>query len=239
MSSMEIGAIYNLHCNTCKLETHHRLIAKHSRTYKSSIGMIFEFKYQIWACQGCDTVTLEEIQRNYLPNSTTTPDNISEEVFKEWFLSFNKENAIWTSSLFPKRMISDIHSKHFLKLNEKLVQIYEEVILSFNNDSRILCAIGLRSLLEGICADKGLKISRNLPKIIDGLKEYLPSNIVENLHSFRFMGNYAAHELEAPSIFTLHQAIDVMEDLLNFLYELEYKSHFFPAPVRSAKQRNN
>jgi hypothetical protein len=53
---------------------------------------------------------------------------------------------------------------------------------------------------------------------------HLPPNIVESLHGFRFIGNKAIHELEPPTQPELALAIDVMEDLLNFLFELEYKA---------------
>jgi hypothetical protein len=38
------------------------------------------------------------------------------------------------------------------------------------------------------------------------------------------MGNDAVHELEAPKHTELALAIGVMEDLLNFFYELDYKA---------------
>jgi hypothetical protein len=80
--------------------------------------------------------------------------------------------------------------------------------------------------LEGICAEKGIE-GRNLHTKIDGLKVYLPANIVDSLHRFRFVGNEAAHELQAPTEAELRLAIEVMEDLLNFLYELDYKARIF------------
>jgi hypothetical protein len=51
----------------------------------------------------------------------------------------------------------------------------------------------------------------------------LPTDIVENLHGFRFIGNDAVHKLEAPTDFELTLALDVIEDILNFLYALDYK----------------
>lgn len=56
------------------------------------------------------------------------------------------------------------------------------------------------------------------------MKSLLPVNIVRNLHGFRFIGNRAVHELEAPDKSELGLAIDVIEDLLNFLYSLDYKA---------------
>jgi hypothetical protein len=51
-----------------------------------------------------------------------------------------------------------------------------------------------------------------------------PQNIVTNLHTFRFMGNIAVHELTPPKRQDLLLAIEISEDLLNFLYELDYKA---------------
>ena len=65
---------------------------------------------------------------------------------------------------------------------------------------------------------------RTLEKQIDGLKKILPENIVNNIHSLRFMGNQAAHELEPPSGYDLVVALEICEDLLNYLYELDYKT---------------
>jgi hypothetical protein len=53
----------------------------------------------------------------------------------------------------------------------------------------------------------------------------LPQSIVTNLHSLRFIGNEAAHELAAPAEEELRLAIEICEDLLNYLYELDYKAH--------------
>ena len=81
----------------------------------------------------------------------------------------------------------------------------------------------MRSLLEAICAD--LKIQgATLEVKVTGLESFLPKNIVENLHSFRFIGNKAMHELESPSRDDLHLAIEIVEDLPNFLYERDDKA---------------
>ena len=83
---------------------------------------------------------------------------------------------------------------------------------------------------------------KNLEVKIDNLSSILPANIVINLHSFRFIGNDAIHELTPPKAEALRLAIEIVEDLLNFLYELDYKASRLtryrqtgsldPAPVR-------
>ncbi|HKY54635.1 MAG TPA: DUF4145 domain-containing protein [Anaerolineales bacterium] len=81
-------------------------------------------------------------------------------------------------------------------------------------------------LIEGICVDKGIE-GNNLYKRIENLTSILPKNIVESLHKFRFIGNDATHELQIPTEAELRRAIEVIEDLLNFLYELDYKARVF------------
>jgi uncharacterized protein DUF4145 len=88
----------------------------------------------------------------------------------------------------------------------------------------LLCTIGLRALVEGVCVDKGLT-ERNLERQIDGLIKFLPSvNLIEALHTFRFAGNDAAHRLEPLSRDQARTAISLIEDLLNYFYDLDYKA---------------
>lgn len=217
MPNLELGTDRKLYCNNCKGETHHVLKASHLRQYRETDGhppdeyLVFweDFEYRFWICCGCDTATLEIA---YTCMGMIEPPT---------------EDQIWTSVLYPKRMTGCLPQKRFRQLDRKLEAIYREVIESFNSDLSTLCAMGLRALLEGICADKEVS-GKDLYHKIDGLKTHLPSNIVESLHSFRFMGNVAAHELQAPQRTELQLAIEVMEDLLNFLYELEYKARRLP-----------
>ena len=63
----------------------------------------------------------------------------------------------------------------------------------------------------------------------------LPENIVSNLHSIRFIGNEAAHELASPAKDDLRIAIEICEDLLNYLYELDYKARHLSVSRKSQK----
>ena len=129
----------------------------------------------------------------------------------------------WGSQFYPKRAAADLSPKKFQKLDKKLSSIYREIIKAYNGGIPLLCSGGLRALLEGVCASKGIK-GKTLEEKIEGLQRVLPKNIVTNLHSFRFIGNKAMHELNPPSPDNLRLAIEVIEDLLNFLYELDDKT---------------
>lgn len=199
-----------LYCNTCRGETWHVLCGEHKRSisYDEEGYEWDEYFYRLWTCAGCDTGTMEVAR--------TGRGEIDEH-----------GDQVYDFSFFPSRTTSDLVPKVFRSIPGPLATIYTELIRAFNADLRLLCAAGLRALIEGICQDKGI-LGRNLEERIDGLVKVLPKNIVDSLHGFRFMGNEALHELNAPDLGDLRVAVEVSEDLLNFLYELDYKASRLP-----------
>jgi hypothetical protein len=190
-----------LFCNRCKTETNHTCQSEYIR-HREYEGHYWEQnRYRLWICAGCESASLEVA---YQDVGYGSDDN-------------------WDIDYFPKREADDVKGKFFIKLPDKLNKIYRETIQAFNNNLNVLCAVGLRALIEGICDDKGIK-GKNLETKIDGLNSMLPANIVTNLHNFRFIGNIAIHELTPPEKHALRLAIEIVEDLLNFLYELDYKA---------------
>jgi hypothetical protein len=129
----------------------------------------------------------------------------------------------YVSVYHPKRAIGFRSFKVFQKLPLKLQRAYIETINCFNDKSHLLCAAGLRALIEGICKDKAIR-GPDLESKIDHMTDVLPEEIVKNLHGFRFIGNDAVHKLIFPAEIELSLAIEVVEDILNFLYALNYKA---------------
>ena len=221
-------------CNNCKQITHHCLRSRYSRVcqvliddageawwfgfgpqpsedrtdfagsqYDKPIDSLNQVRTSIWSCAGCEEETFE---REYLIGVS---DNEWEEVERVYY---------------PTRRTSAIRPKRFLHIGPQLGQIYGELIDSFNTGSLLLCSIGLRALLEGVCKDKGIS-EGNLERKIDSLSKFVPSlNVIEALHTFRVAGNDAAHELQPPSSEEMAKKIEIVEDLLNALYLLDYKA---------------
>lgn len=208
-----------IYCNYCKQDTNHDLKGEH--TVKAS-AVDWDFQehstYRLWICMGCEHGMLEqEYENSEMMNSEG-----------EYYSDF---------SYFPERARREIAAKHYTKLKPKLVALYTEAITCYNRNALILCAAGLRALLEGICQDKRAK-GANLKKKIENLQPLLPNkSIIKNLHHFRFMGNEAVHELAAPKIAELKLAISVIEDLLNYFYELDYKASQLREMRRRKKPR--
>lgn len=204
----EISKKY-IFCNKCKNETNHVLHAEHFRDYpnfyEGQLACVERIGFKFWICAGCDSGTLEEY----------------------YYFDINNEEYgnLADSTYYPVRTGLHVEGKRFRQLPKKLNQIYRETLHAYNNDLTVLCALGLRTLIEGICADKCVT-GRNLQIKIDKMVGIpLPPNIVNNLHSLRFIGNDAAHELTAPTQQELRLAIDICEDLLNYVYELDYKAN--------------
>jgi hypothetical protein len=204
-----------LYCNLCKRETNHELKGEHEGRFGDpEVGELGEVLiYRLWICMGCERGLLEE---EYSTEAMPDPE----------FAEFE---------YFPKRSEHSRLAKHYSKLKPQLRAIYQEAITCYNEQALILCTAGLRALLEGICQDKKIK-GNNLKTKIEGLQSILPNkNIIRNLHHFRFMGNDAVHELAAPKPTEVALAIGVIEDLMNFFYELDYKASRLREMRRAAK----
>lgn len=218
MAEIKVGSILKIYCNSCKGETRHEVLANHSREYDEVEGedtpypnLIFweKWQYRFLVCRGCDTVTLQIAYTDAA------------------MYDYESGEQIFDVTYHPRRARQVWERKRFRHLDPKLEAIYEEAIACFNAEAKIACAMCLRALLEGICVNKGITdqaawgLENKLKKLEEG--NHLPSNIVECLLSFKFIGDDAAHRLVAASRSELDAAIGVMEDLLNFLYEVEYE----------------
>ena len=207
---MEAGEVKHVYCNRCKGYTRHSLVAKKDYSYGDE-GTGVWGEYRLWSCAGCDTCTMEDhYSADYMVHSG--------------ICDADEDGYHYETVFHPRPSASSRAEKHFVKLPAKLTTIYHEVICAKNEGLGILCATGLRSLLEGVCSDKGIG-GYDLKAKIDNMKALLPENLVKNLHAFRFAGNEAVHELEAPPEYELGMALDVIEDVLNFLYSLDYKAN--------------
>jgi hypothetical protein len=177
---------------------------------KENIENTCKHQNSIWACAGCDTVTFE--WQVMYPNLDVPTQELGTAQWDEY-----------DGGYFSTRS----RAKLFKTLNPDLATLYNDVVASFAEGRLLLCTIGLRTLIEGVCADKGFTdlYSKNLNHKIDGLNKFLPNpNIIEALHALRLAGRDAAHRLEALTQEDAQLAIEIVEDLLNFLYDLDYKA---------------
>lgn len=204
-------------CNLCNAGTNHILRAKYARRrIVYDYGEIYypgDIQTSIWSCAGCDEETFEWLY--------TTVDN-DDQVGPNYFPPRTEDSP-------PPESV--MQAKPFMNLSPKLKQIYEETIRSFNSGSLVLCSIGLGALLEGICTEKGLT-GKNM---VDGLSRFVPNpNVIQALIELVDARNDAAHRFDAQSEDKVKLAIAFMEDLLNALYNLDYKALLVKAGSKKA-----
>jgi hypothetical protein len=205
-----------IYCNACRRRTVHTLkFTHHALDGDPAEDQYFEeWTDSLWVCCGCETATL--VHRWKMAGAEGKEDAPQPEV-----------------DIYPPRSDGTVQPKYFVKLPSKLTKLYRETAEAFNSDCMMLCTIGLRALIDGVCKDKGIE-AENMEKRIDGLLKFIPNQtLIDSLHGFRFAGNDAAHDLEAMYPTDAAHAIEVMEDLLNFLYDFDYKA----ASVKDASKR--
>ncbi len=204
-------------CNACSRWTNHSLLFTH--TFEKIAGEIIYYNAtHVWYCRGCENILFQ--------TTFSSTNNIDE-----------NGQLILHKFYFPDRTFMKIAPKIFLNLPPVLNMLYNEIVNAINQNSFFLSSMGLRSLLEGICKDKEI-VGNNLEKLIDNMN-FINDNIKSNLHGIRFMGNDAAHELDSFSRDEILIALEIMEDLMNYTYDLDYKSSRILDIVNQKHQNKN
>ncbi|MDN4501296.1 DUF4145 domain-containing protein [Alteromonadaceae bacterium BrNp21-10] len=211
-----------IYCNTCKGDTKHEIKSTHDQSYHEEyedhgqkfLGYYEDTEFSFLVCRGCDTGALEE----------------------KWTCSgmhdHNGED-IYSYKYHPKRMnLGEREAKRFHHVDKKLNETYKEIITASQQGLSIVTAIGVRALLEGICVLEGIDDQKawGLAKKIEHLKDVcnIPDTIIDGLKGLKFIGDDAAHRLNASDKHTLNLSIDLLESLMMHMYEakldLEHKA---------------
>lgn len=219
-------------CERCRRATKHTVIHEVSEFYtpENHPGMQIDHAdgtWQIIRCNGCDEVSFRTF----------------------WTTSEDPEG---TEQIFPPRSSNSLQPKTFLNVPFAIVRIYRETVDAYNVDAATLCAVGVRAIVEAICADRGIAngpveqkrgektiIIRktNLEGKVEGLREkgFVTVDHSNALHETRLFGNEAAHELQRPGRETLKSAVEIMEHTLENMYDLTVKARSLRLSKRSRK----
>ena len=192
-------------CRNCKGLRNHKLIHE-VKTRGGDDNDYFQWirKYSIIECLGCETVSFLEIYGDtemIAHNEDGEPD-------------YYFDNYIYPLYLEESEELEYVHY-----IPDSIKVIYRETISAFKTNSFILTAGGLRAIIEAIC--NHLKIKKgNLADRIDLLhnKGHLTLSESKRLHSIRFLGNDALHEIEKPKKDHLFILLDIVNHLLSNLF---------------------
>jgi len=205
-------------CNRCRTETRHTCKAEHfpwespaewhestDGTQVQGIGSFF----RLWICDGCDEAILQQSWGGCRHKDQTG---------ETWYADLELEFA-----LYPARTENSVPVRKYSNLPPAVANVYYETVFAHHHWLYLLCALGLRSLVEAICADRNIE-GKTLEERINGLQRVLPKVTAEKLHALRFIGNRAAHEFREPKPNQLLLGIEICEDMLNFFYEMEHRA---------------
>jgi hypothetical protein len=208
-------------CVNCKNKTNHVIKHELKKNFEDDINQIwYEDTWQIIECNGCEEISFRECNLNSEDRDPESGD------------------AYENEKIYPLRDKENLPLKNYYNVPRNIRNIYRQTIDAYNNNLLILCAGGIRAILEGICNYENIlfgtitsvrkdgtsvtKNSKNLDGKINGLHEVglLTKNHAVLLHEHRFIGNEALHSLEMPSKKELKMAINIIEHTLDNIYEI-------------------
>jgi len=192
-------------CNNCKgLRNHKELHSEKTRGDHGDGFIQWMNDYSIIQCLGCDEISFLEV---YGDTEMVGYDE------------FGEENYYYNKTTYPYHLESGNELDSIEFIPKIIREIYRETISAFKSKSYILTAGGLRAIIEGIC--NHLKIKKgNLADRIDLLhkKGHLTLGESKRLHSIRFLGNDALHEMEKPKKEPLYILLEIVNHLLSNLF---------------------
>lgn len=209
-----------IRCNKCATDTAHRIVHNYQVNGEELFGygdfIAWVDDYQILECNGCGEITFKHY---------------------EWFSEYEEPEDPGSGGkeyLYPPRKTDQVEIEIYENFPHKLSLIYGETINCFNGSLYLLCAAGLRALIEGLCSELGISDgpiiedgvpvgrSKKLVGKINGLVErgHLTIKNADSLHELRFLGNNSMHDLDKPRRDHLVIAIKLIKHVLESIYNI-------------------
>ncbi|EJL6264448.1 DUF4145 domain-containing protein [Vibrio cholerae] len=193
-------------CNSCMQDTWHTVEGTHSYTHDPE-EYHCEVVHSVVKCCGCDTVSFRYEFHDFEAAYPTD--------FDSWEVPIDVSN-------YPKLKKGSINTDN---IPEIVKNIYTETCNAYRDEAFTLAGIGFRATIEAICNDqeiKGKELSTRINNLVsNGLISKKDSS---RLHSIRFLGNDAAHDIKKPSIANLDAALVIVEHLITTVYTLDRDS---------------
>lgn len=232
------GQEIRVYCLVCKQDNRHTVVVSAdmdwSQEYDENFSVNSESNYQVLRCR-CGSLSFRHLSW------------CSENQDYDW--------DGYTETLYPQREPETRTTKTFKNVPPLITDIYQQTIQAYNNESYILCAAGLRVIVEAICEvnevkdgpvmrmQKGGILGEGRSDKLDGKiaglceKQILTKASADMLHEHRFIGNGAVHDLAQPAQRELKLAIEIIEHVFEQIFEIPRKAETLKAiRLRSQKK---
>jgi hypothetical protein len=191
-------------CGSCDRDTKHEILfSVEESEYEYRLDRI----YQVVQCCGCETKSFRKVVVDYEDAYQTGDD--------EWDVP--KDVSSFPAVLKGHQALPGIYRAPRL-----VREIYGQSLDAIKSQSNVLAGIGLRATMEAICNDRQVT-GRSLEARIDKLAKlgFISQNDADRLHAIRFLGNDAAHEIQAAELEGLLVALRIVEHLIVSVYILD------------------
>lgn len=191
-------------CSECDRDTRHEVLAEQT---ESEYEYRVDTSYQIVECRGCGTKSFRKVIR-WIEDSFQIDDD-------NW--ETPQDVFCYPNILKGHKAVPDID-----KAPDLVGDIYKQSLEAIKSKSKVLAGIGLRATIEAICNERQVS-GRSLEQRIDKLGKtgLISAADVDRLHAIRFLGNDAAHEIQAADAKGLLIALRIIETLIVNLYVLD------------------
>lgn len=195
----DLKKIHEIVCPQCDRLTQHAVLASVAVTEENPEVEVWS-EYEVVSCRGCQHMSFRS---NWSASDEFQYDEQ------------NELSPVEHPEYFPPRRAGRKMVRKAYYLPPKIRAIYFEVHQAIAAGHRVLASIGIRALVEAVCAEKGAK-GRTLEKRIDALasQNTLTVEGASVLHKTRLLGNRAAHQVDPPDEHQLDVAMDIAEQLL-------------------------
>lgn len=214
-------------CNWCSTETNHSIKAEYNhsdivdyevdgRVIKDELGIT---TFQVVQCAGCESTSFRKEQISFRPTWDAimlTGD------------SFSAPLPPPVVNFYPERLQGWLIEKPTAGFPTNMRSAYREVLDCYNYNLLLMCASGLRSLVEGLCVhfntasqdSSGRSISLGSRVRELATKRLIPNSLADALRAHKELGNDALHNLIAPDKEEFQLAIELIETAFENLFTI-------------------
>lgn len=204
-----MSEIIKSECKNCKRTTNHNVLHKHTWDSRGEDPNEYHFgvEHLMVKCLGCENIAFRKEVHDYETYHQVSEDDweydIQTDIYPHFIRKHDTVNRAW---VIPQIVES----------------IYKESILAIQEEAFTLAGLGLRATIEAICNEQDIK-GKDLQKRINAMvrEGLISKKDAQRLHSIRFMGNDAAHEIKKAKKASVLIALKIVEHLLATVYILD------------------
>jgi hypothetical protein len=222
-----------VYCKTCKGKRIHNILSTYDGTDRMA-DIQHKDLFHVVSCAGCETIAFVN---QYGDEDMWDTDVSGHRYWYDKFWVYPEEPPLQEVKFY------ELSSKQFINVPESIKSLYEQIIHVHNQGFLLLSTVGIRTLIEAICLDVGIKegnlfedkdnikvskkgentVSTSLEGKIYGL--YQQGMIIWEqtliLQKIRDIGNAAVHEIRTPKINVFMSAVGIIEQVLTNVYDLK------------------